>query len=74
MTEGAEMVTGGTDERTATEGEEMTMRAYKGVLGLLIKATERFYMLSPRCLPLLATSECFLGGPPSLDRRPRKQT
>lgn len=47
------------------------MRAYKRVLGLLIKATERFYMLSPRCLPLLASSECFLGGPPSLDRRPR---
>ena len=43
MTEGAEMVTGGTDERTATEGEEMTMRAYKGVLGLLIKATERLH-------------------------------
>ena len=71
MTEGAEIVTGGTDERTATKGEEMTMRAYKRVLGLLIKATERFYMLSPRCLPLLASSECFLGGPPSLDRRPR---
>ncbi len=65
------MVTGGTDERTATEGEEMTMRVYKGVLGLLIKATERFYMLSPRCLPLLANSECFSSGPPSLDRRPR---
>jgi hypothetical protein len=65
----AEVVTGGTDEPTATEGEEMSMRAYRGVLDLLIRATERFYMLSPRCWPLLAGSDCFLSEPPSLDRR-----
>ncbi|MEJ2312816.1 MAG: hypothetical protein P8Y07_05780 [Gemmatimonadales bacterium] len=35
------------------------MRAYKGVLDLLIMATEHFYMLSPRCWPLLAGCECF---------------
>ncbi len=45
------------------------MRAYRGVLDLLIRATERFYMLSPRCWPLLAGSDCFLSEPPSLDRR-----
>ena len=49
------------------------MRAYKGIFSLLIKATERFYMLSPRCGPLLAGTECFVGRSPSLDRRPRRQ-
>jgi hypothetical protein len=53
------VVTGGTEEPTAAEGEETVMRAYKGVLDLLIMATEHFYMLSPRCWPLLAGCGCF---------------
>jgi hypothetical protein len=47
------------------------MRPCKRILGLLLEASERFYMLSPRCWPLLAGTECLPGGPPSLDRRPR---
>jgi hypothetical protein len=47
------------------------MRVYRRVLGLLIKATERFYMLSPRCWPLLAGADCLPGGPRALDRRSR---
>jgi hypothetical protein len=42
----------------------MTMRGtYRGILGLLTKASERFYMLSPRCWPLLAATECLPAGP-----------
>jgi hypothetical protein len=59
------------DVSTVAKDEEMTMRVYGRVLDLLIKATERFYMLSPRCWPLLAGADCLPGGPRALDRRSR---
>ncbi len=44
------------------------MRTYETVLELLIKASERFYMLRPRCVPLLAGTDCF-GATLPADRR-----